>query len=87
MYSLCSELLARLRVQRSIRMNLWPFPFFPRSSVRSSGLEALERYIDFYERAEAVKLLYQKDVGSSRVILIKIGESRNQKPILVRTGL
>lgn len=51
-----------------------------------SGAEALERYIDFYERAEAVKLLHQKDVRSLRVTLVKIGESRNQKPILDRSG-
>lgn len=47
-------------------MNLWPFPFFP-THQSDSGAEALERYIDFYERDEAVKLLHQKDVRPLRV--------------------
>lgn len=67
------------RVCWSIRMNLWPFPFFP-THRSNSGSEALERYIDFYERVEAVKLLHQKDIRFPRVILVKIVEPRHRKP-------
>lgn len=83
MYSLSSE-LSRSRVQ-IYTDEFIAFLILSHSSAWSgSGSKALERYIDFYERVEAVKLLHQNDVRS--LILIKI-EPRNQKLILDQSSL
>lgn len=73
MYSLSTE-LARSCVQVYTDEFM---AFLILSNSHRSDSEALERYIDFYETAEAVKLLYQKAVWSLRIIFIKIENIKN----------